>query len=370
MNAASTSLIVDSEELLAFCKASADSLRLNIVRALSVESFGVLELCHIFDTTQSGMSHHLKILSRAGLLQTRREGNSIFYRRALIPTDNPISALITSLFDSVDKLTTLPVAIKRRCEEIHRERAQHSREFFQKNADRLKDNQNLIAEFPHYAACITDLLFNEHWEERGTVIEVGPGESDLIDILCTEFESFIAVDNAEEMLDKTREKARLGGYINASFVLGELSDLDHTHKADLIVLNMVLHHLASPHQVFNIATKLLKPGGRLLIADLCSHNQDWTRDACGDLWLGFDPDDLDQWADDAALEKGQSAYLGLRNGFQIQVRLYQSTSLPGSGRADYEKARNEIARNEKPREANESFNKDTSNRTFQLKRDS
>ena len=77
----------DCDELSALCKAGGDPLRLNVLRALANDSFGVLELTHIFATGQSGMSHHLKVLSQAGLVATRREGNAIFYRRALPHTD-------------------------------------------------------------------------------------------------------------------------------------------------------------------------------------------------------------------------------------------------------------------------------------------
>lgn len=73
----------DCDELAALCKAGGDPLRLNVLRALANDSFGVLELAQIFATGQSGMSHHLKVLSQAGLVATRREGNAIFYRRAI-----------------------------------------------------------------------------------------------------------------------------------------------------------------------------------------------------------------------------------------------------------------------------------------------
>lgn len=325
MNMSSAEHSVDSEHLLSFCKAAAESLRLDILRMLSVESFGVMELCHIFDTAQPGMSHHLKILTNACLLQTRREGNSIYYRRAIISADDSIRLLVSSLFDSVDRITISPELMKRR-DQVHKDRAQHAKAFFEKNADRLKENQDLIAEFSHYAGCVTDLLSNEDLPGDATVIEVGPGESDLIEVLHKRYGSIIAIDNVQEMLNKSQARSNFKSLGGIEFLLGELSDFESTHKADLIVLNMVLHHLPSPAQVFKSAHQMLNPNGRLLIADLCSHDQDWTQEICGDLWLGFDPDELDKWADDAELKKGQSVYLGLRNGFQIQVRLYQQTT--------------------------------------------
>ena len=53
----------------------------------------------------------------------------------------------------------------------------------------------------------------------------------------------------------------------------------------------------------------LKPGGVLLLTDLCAHDQAWTREACGDLWLGFEPEELARWAADAGLAQGESVYL-------------------------------------------------------------
>ena len=68
--------------LASLCKASADPLRLQVLRVLRKDSFGVSELCAIFDIRQPALSHHLKVLANAGLVATRREGNSIFYRRS------------------------------------------------------------------------------------------------------------------------------------------------------------------------------------------------------------------------------------------------------------------------------------------------
>jgi transcriptional regulator, ArsR family len=73
MNLRAQPIPQQSDTLAALCKASGDELRLNVLRALASDSFGVLELAQIFDVGQSGMSHHLKVLAQAELVATRRE---------------------------------------------------------------------------------------------------------------------------------------------------------------------------------------------------------------------------------------------------------------------------------------------------------
>jgi len=307
------------EQLSHYCKATADSQRLQILRVLSKESFGVLELCQVLEVGQSALSHHLKILANVNLVETRREGTSIFYRRALIHAEDPLRQLRQSLFESIDE-TELAVDQASRIRQVYDCRHQQAKSFFKKNAHRFQENQNLIAEYNHYSQCIDDVLDNEAIASTATAIEIGPGDSDLILTLANRFHNITAIDNTAEMLEKTRRKTATAGKDNVNFLVGEL----HDYKGDceLLVVNMVLHHLASPINFFFEAKQHLKAGGCLLIADLCAHDQNWTTDTCGDLWLGFDADELDGWASAAGFEQGQSLYLGLKNGFQVQVRTY------------------------------------------------
>jgi len=40
------------------------------------------------------------------------------------------------------------------------------------------------------------------------------------------------------------------------------------------------------------ASRILRPGGRLLVLDLRRHEEAWVRERFGDRWLGFDDEEL------------------------------------------------------------------------------
>jgi ArsR family transcriptional regulator len=321
-----------TDELARTFKALADPLRLDILRLLRTESFGVLELCRIVEVRQSALSHHLKILAQAGLVSTRREGNSIFYRRALLLTDDPLLDVKQSAFAALDQLP-LRSKLAGGIQQIHDERSEQSLLFFERHAERFLAKQELVAEYAHYRDALHDLLADLKLPEQARVLEVGPGESPLLSELATRFQNLTALDNSLEMLNRARNSLaqRLGQDSGAAeqaaaFIHGDTrAALSQGLTFDLMIYNMVLHHIPSPRETFQDCAQLLNSNGTLLLIDLSHHDQDWVRESCGDLWLGFTEQDLDAWAQEAGLESGQRVYLGLRNGFQVQMRVFTRT---------------------------------------------
>lgn len=311
------------EDLSALLKAASDPLRLQVLRLLAQDSYGVSELCRIFSVRQSGISHHLKILSQAGLVTTRREGNSIFYRRAL-PTSYSRERLRNEIYAQVDQLEVSP-SVAEQLNVIENERIGSSKEFFSQNSEKFRSQQDLIARFPVYCDQVSEILKTSELPSFETAVEIGPGEGELLPTLAETFSQVYAVDNNQNMLDTAKLFAQNNNVGNAQFILDDASNGDlklNDDCADLIIANMVCHHVPSPANLFAALAKKLKNQGSLIITDLCLHNQNWTREACGDLWLGFDPNDLSQWAQNAGLIDGQSIYFALRNGFQIQIRQF------------------------------------------------
>ena len=151
---------------------------------------------------------------------------------------------------------------------------------------------------------------------------MGPGDGALLGDLAKRFAAVCALDNSEEMLHAAQQNTR--EISNIEYHLGEPSTLIARRGTfAAAVVNMVLHHAADPEALVRDTALLLRPGGELIISDLCPHDQAWAREHCGDLWLGFSSEDLRAWAVTAGLEHCAELFFAQRNGFQIQVQHFK-----------------------------------------------
>ena len=306
------------------CKAAGDPLRIQILKVLQQNAYGVLELCQIFDIRQSAMSHHLKILSNAGLVASRREGTTIFYRRNPLNPDIDLQSVQKALFQAIDK-ASVDSEVADRLADIHLERANASVEFFNRNVSLFEKNQDLIASWSDYGDSVESLL-DSSVESTKTALEIGPGYGQFLKKLSAAFDQVIALDNSAEMLEQCEQRSKKQGLTNIHFHHGDtFSAINKSISSDFVSLNMVLHHNPTPGDIIKHCAELLNDNGVLLITDLCAHDQDWVKQSCGDLWLGFDPQEITDWAKRAHLAEGNSLFLTQRNGFRIQVRQFKKT---------------------------------------------
>lgn len=295
--------------------AAGDRLRLGVLRVLARDAFGVLELCQLFDIKQPSMSHHLKILSEAGLVVHRREGTNLYYRRAPAP-----SALVAELFCALDATTT-DTLTSQRLEAVQATRAEASRRFFAQFGNEYREHQDLIARLSDYGPRVVERTAAHATD--AIVLEIGPGGGELLPEFASIAKEVIALDVSAEMLTQAKARARQQQVSNIRFVHGDTASalLLNLPPANAIVMNMVLHHIAKPADIFHHVAALLAPGGCFLLTELCEHSQgEKAREVCGDVWPGFHPDTLTAWAADAGLIPSHEEYQAQRNGFRLQLR--------------------------------------------------
>ena len=112
----------------------------------------------------------------------------------------------------------------------------------------------------------------------------------------------IAVNQSEAVLARGRAVARRRRLTNIQWKRGELERLPlREASVDVALLSQALHHATRPAAALAEAVRILRPGGQVLVLELRKHNQAWVRERLGDVWLGFDDDELRRLLSSAGL---------------------------------------------------------------------
>ena len=269
-----------SPAILDHLSALADTTRSRILLLLDRHELTVSELCGIMQLPQSTVSRHLKALANTGWIAARAEGTSNLYamtRDDLDPSARRLWALVREQVGP----TAAAVQDQRRVQTVLAERRTKSQEFFSSSAgqwDRLRDE--LFGERFHLAAL--PAFADAEW----TVGDLGCGTGQLTAALAPFVARVVAVDGSAAMLQAA--KKRLHGLENVELRRGELEALPiDDARLDAATLALVLHHLPEPDRALREVSRVLKPGGRLLIVDMLPHDRESYRQQMGHVWLGF-----------------------------------------------------------------------------------
>jgi ubiquinone/menaquinone biosynthesis C-methylase UbiE len=132
-------------------------------------------------------------------------------------------------------------------------------------------------------------------------IEIGAGTGLLGLALLGDVGELVLSDPSSGMLEVARAKLETLGRARVSTLrLDLLADPPPTEPFDLAISLLVLHHIADTRAALRAIRALLRPGGRIAIADLATEDGSFhSEDAEGIHHLGFDPDALAALARDA-----------------------------------------------------------------------
>jgi len=273
-----------------------DEARLRLLRVLSRERLNVTELTGVLGLAQSGVSRHLGLLKDAGLVAEERDGGFTYYRLApsLADGDEALPVLLRAQFDASAPDPAVR-ADEARLQEVLRLRKEN---FDAHTGPETRDARQLVPgrSWAAWSRALGLLM------PPLTVADLGCGEGYLTMEAARWASRVIAVDKSEVVLGRAKALARRRRVANVTWKKGELEKLPIADAAvDVAMLSQALHHAHDPSRAVAEAARVTAPGGRVLLLDLRTHEEEWVRSKLGDRRLGFDDEELRGMLSDAGL---------------------------------------------------------------------
>jgi len=135
---------------------------------------------------------------------------------------------------------------------------------------------------------------------QSVVADVGTGTGFVIQGLAPRVARVYGFDQSVEVLAVAENNLAAFNNVELRQSQGETLPLPD-NCLDAIFGNMYLHHAEDPARAICEMVRVLRPGGKLLLTDVDSHDQEWMRIEMADRWLGFERQDILNWYQAAGL---------------------------------------------------------------------
>jgi SAM-dependent methyltransferase len=312
------------EELVAMLRAAGDSTRLRLLLLLHRAELTVTELTDILGQSQPRVSRHLKLLSESGLIDRFKEGSWVFYRAAERGRGAEVGNAIAAL--GASSLAGAHAADLKRLEQVRDARAAVAAAFFKANAAEWGRIRALHAPEKDVETAILRHIAEQPIDH---LLDVGTGTGRMLELLAPHVKHAVGVDVSPEMLAIARDRLARADIRHAQVRLGDLYRLPFPSGGtltgfDALLFHQVLHFLDDPGAAVLEARRVLRAGGRLLIADFARHDLEFLRDDFAHRRLGFSDREVKGWFEAAGLRPLASETIAPRDGHdeKLTVKLW------------------------------------------------
>lgn len=175
-----------------------------------------------------------------------------------------------------------------------------SKEYFSKVAEQW---DNMRAGF--FSASLREKALSlTNVAAEATAADIGAGTGFMTEGLLQKGLQVVAIDQSAEMLAVLKKK--FAGYEGFECRLGESEHLPlEDASVRYVFANMYLHHVESPLATIMEMSRVLEPGGKLVITDLDEHRFLFLRTEHHDRWMGFQRSQVEEWFISAGLKNVQ-----------------------------------------------------------------
>jgi ArsR family transcriptional regulator len=291
------------DSLVTMLRAAGDPTRLRLLRVLKEAELTVSELTEIVGQSQPRVSRHLKLLSEARLIERFKEGSWVFYRATDKGQGAELGATICALTNEADHAEDL-----RRLVSVREARAAEAAAFFKANADQWERIRALHAPEKDVEDAIVRLVSAGPMEN---FLDAGTGTGRMLELLAPFAKHAVGVDVSPEMLAIARDRIARAHLPHCQVRLADAYRLPFAAGGaltgfDAVLFHQVLHYLDDPQAAVVEAARVMKAGGRLVIADFAPHDLEFLRSDFAHRRLGFSDREVQGWFAAAGLKPGAS----------------------------------------------------------------
>ena len=285
------------EALNAGLKAAGEATRLRILALLAEAELTVTDLTDILRQSQPRISRHLKLLAEAGLVDRFREGSWAFFRLA---ERGGAADLAAALLGRLDPEDPVPARDRERLAAVRASRAAAAQAYFRRHAAQWDRIRKLHVADEAVEAAIKAALADRPFR---SLLDLGTGTGRMLELFGPDIERGLGLDMSLDMLALARARVERAGLRHCSVRQGDLYDLALPKDSfDAVIIHQVLHFLDDGGRAIREATRVLRPGGRLLVVDFAPHDLEFLREEHAHRRLGFAEETVTQWMAAAGLE--------------------------------------------------------------------
>ncbi len=270
--------------------------RLRLLGLTSEDELSIGELAELSGEAQPNVSKHLKQLREAGLVVVRRQGTRALARLSPELGDDP---LLDDAIRAGRRICQQDGSLSRVAGVI-RSRDDQTKAFFAAAPEQA--SRPLETAWPAYLTALRTLL-----PRHELAVDIGTGDGSLVELLAPLFNRVLAVDRSELQLDAAATRLAQHDYDHVELLCADYEDprvqtrVAELGGADVVLAVRLLHHAPKPQRLVSFLASLVRPSGHVLVIDYRPHEDETMRDQQADLWLGFEQEELEEFAGHAGL---------------------------------------------------------------------
>lgn len=134
------------------------------------------------------------------------------------------------------------------------------------------------------------------------VVDLGTGSGRMLTLFGKKAKMSVGLDLSQNMLNIARTNVTKAGVEQVELRHGDIfATRLPAASADLVIVHQVLHYLSDPSAAVAEASRLVSPGGRLVIIDFAPHDFEHMREAHQHRRLGLSDSEINGWLVDGGL---------------------------------------------------------------------